>query len=827
MPDNKSRFDQRGQKVGTQTNIAGVVQGPVFSGHFEIQGDFIYNEATKIRLPLMRPLRAQHFTGRELELTSLLDRLQPGRAVTICGPGGMGKTALASEAIWKMAPVIAPPERFPDGIIFHTFYHRPQAALALEIFARAYGEDLRPSPYEAARRALTGRQALIVLDGTEACDDLDTVLSITASCGVLITTRKHSDAPEDFSDLSPLPPEEAVQFLQAWAGTMASDEKICQSICGILGGLPLAIFLAGRYMAHKRQFGSEYLAWLEKTPLAALDMGEREHRSIPLLMKHSLEQVSNPARACLGVTGILALRPFEAGIMDIALEISTADANRSLGELVDFGLLIRPDVSYQITHALEHTYARAELPPPSDVLLRLAEYYRELIMKQTPLGLAGYVFLDAQRDHILAVQSACNKTGLWKVVRRITWAVEDYLDLRGHWTDRVAVVQAGLEAAKSDLARYDEAEFLNRLGLAYADLGEPRKAIEHYEQALMISREIGDRRGEGNNLGSLGLAYSDLGEMRLAIEYYEQALMISRKIGDRRGEGADLGNLGNAYAALGETSKAIENHEQALMISRKIGDRRGEGADLGNLGNAYVALDEPRKAIEYYEQALKICREIGDRRGESAALGSLGIAFADLGDTCKAIEYYEQALKICRKTGGRMNEGECLGNLGNAYRNLGETDNAIEYYQQALVIAKEIGDRKNEGNWLGDMGLAYADLGEPRKAIEHYEQALMISREIGDRRGEGNQLGNLGNAYADLGEPHKAIEHYDQARTIFKEIGDWRGEGNSIWNMSLVLNGLGNRAKAVKLAGEALAIYEHIKSPIAERVRLQLAEWQR
>ncbi len=88
-------------------------------------------------------------------------------------------------------------------------------------------------------------------------------------------------------------------------------------------------------------------------------------------------------------------------------------------------------------------------------------------------------------------------------------------------------------------------------------------------------------------------------------------------------------------------------------------------------------------------------------------------------------------------------------------------------------------------------------------------------------------MGSLGTAYKNLGEPHKAIEHYDQARTIFREIGDWRGEGNSIWNMSLVLNGLGNRAEAVKLAGEALAIYEQIKSPIAERVRLQLAEWQR
>ena len=41
---------------------------------------------------------------------------------------------------------------------------------------------------------------------------------------------------------------------------------------------------------------------------------------------------------------------------------------------------------------------------------------------------------------------------------------------------------------------------LGNLGLAYSHLGEPRKAIEYYEQALKISREIGDRRGEGNTL---------------------------------------------------------------------------------------------------------------------------------------------------------------------------------------------------------------------------------------------------------------------------------------------------------------------------------------
>ena len=62
-----------------------------------------------------------------------------------------------------------------------------------------------------------------------------------------------------------------------------------------------------------------------------------------------------------------------------------------------------------------------------------------------------------------------------------------------------------------------------------------------------------------------------------AIKFYEQALLIDREIGDRRGEGAALGNLGIAYATLGETRRAIKFFEQTLFIDREIGDRRGEG----------------------------------------------------------------------------------------------------------------------------------------------------------------------------------------------------------------------------------------------------------
>ena len=40
-------------------------------------------------------------------------------------------------------------------------------------------------------------------------------------------------------------------------------------------------------------------------------------------------------------------------------------------------------------------------------------------------------------------------------------------------------------------------------------LGDTRTAIDFYEQALAIAREIGDRRGEGNHLGNLGSAHAD------------------------------------------------------------------------------------------------------------------------------------------------------------------------------------------------------------------------------------------------------------------------------------------------------------------------------
>ena len=45
---------------------------------------------------------------------------------------------------------------------------------------------------------------------------------------------------------------------------------------------------------------------------------------------------------------------------------------------------------------------------------------------------------------------------------------------------------------------------LGRLGSVYRHDSEPKWAINYYERALRLTREIGDRQGEGKALGTWG-----------------------------------------------------------------------------------------------------------------------------------------------------------------------------------------------------------------------------------------------------------------------------------------------------------------------------------
>lgn len=715
--------------VGNISHATGVAVGPGAQSHVTI--NCLPSTPIPFSPPLMRPPRIPYFQGRESELAQLLDNLQPGNVITICGPGGMGKTALATEVVWALASGDEPPKRFPDGIFFHSFYNQPDSNVALEQIVLAFGGKMRGTPQAAAQHVLSRRIALLVFDGTEVADDLRSVLNVRNRCGVLMTSRKMTDAVGSRIDISPLSHNNGMKLLIEWSqitNVNQETEIIIGKIVELTGRLPLAIRLAGRYLTQSGLNLQSYLQWLEESPLTALDQGQRQDECIPILLERSISQLSNQALSVLRVFGRLAAAPCPADAVTYTLGLQNHwDAINALSELVSHGILIHYENQlYELSHSLLHSFVNKTLELSLSERARLTAWMTDTALQnQNNLFLLQKVY-----PHIVRIIEHSAEELLWNEVKSLAHAIDDYLELRGNRVQWLYVAEAALTAANTEGIIQDEAKWLGSIGIVHAELGQVQHATDYFKRSMSIFAEIGDHRGIGNQLGNLGNTHLYQGFANEAVSYYQEALAIQKQINDKKGIGNQLGNLGIAHAALGRHERAIEFYHNALSIQKEINDHKGECNQLINLGVSYVELGYVQKAKNIYTEALAIAQEIGDSTGE----------------------------------------GRAIGNMGLAYLNSGQSENAINSFHMALAIFEEIGDHRGISNQLGNLGLAYMALDRLEDAISKFSQALRIDRQIGDKLDAGIQLENLGNAFLSLGKANSAKSYYIQSIANFEEI---------------------------------------------------------
>ncbi|MBD2206959.1 tetratricopeptide repeat protein [Calothrix sp. FACHB-1219] len=364
--------------------------------------------------------------------------------------------------------------------------------------------------------------------------------------------------------------------------------------------------------------------------------------------------------------------------------------------------------------------------------------------------------------------------------------------------------------------RLEESRKLNKQGLKLFRQGKYKEALELFEKALVISREISDKEIESRILSNIGSVYDNLGEYKQALDYYQQALTIARQIDDKFGEGRILDNIGQVYDNLGEYQKALDYYQQALTISRQIDDKFGEGTTLHNIGKIYDNLGQYQKALDYYQQALIIARQIDDKAGEGTTINNIGLVYRRLGQYQKALDYYQQALTVARQVEDKELEGTTINNIGLVYNSLGQYQRALDNYRQAVIIAQQILDKRLEGIIISNIGVAYDNQEEYQKALDNYQQALTISRQIGDKAGEETTLGNIGEVYRRRGEYQKALNYCNQAFNIAKQIGDKEGEGTYLNNIGVVYNNQKKYQKALDYYQQALPIRKQIRDNTGE-----------
>jgi CHAT domain-containing protein/Tfp pilus assembly protein PilF len=346
----------------------------------------------------------------------------------------------------------------------------------------------------------------------------------------------------------------------------------------------------------------------------------------------------------------------------------------------------------------------------------------------------------------------------------------------------------------------------------YENLGQYKQALDYYKQALVINREINDKRKEGDTLSNIGVVYDNLGQYQQALENYQQALEIQHKIDDQFGKGAVLTNIGVVYRNLGQYQQALKYYQQALEIQHKIDDKRGKSSTLVNIGIVYKFYFKNQKAFEYYYKALEIQREIGDKRGEGETLSNIGGVYNNLGQYEQVLKYLKQALEIRRKIGDKRGEAFNLGNIGAMYGKIGQYQQALIYLKQGLSIWREIDHKRGEAIDLGNIGAIYGISGQYQQALEYFKQALSIQREIGNKHGEASELGNIGVVYGYFGQYQQALEHLKQALVINQKFDNKHGKAFQFSNIGAVYKTLGDYQKSKEAFQNSANILEKISS---------------
>jgi CHAT domain-containing protein/Flp pilus assembly protein TadD len=238
--------------------------------------------------------------------------------------------------------------------------------------------------------------------------------------------------------------------------------------------------------------------------------------------------------------------------------------------------------------------------------------------------------------------------------------------------EKVAKLEEKLSSYRAKGDRGGEIATLQDLGYEHRKVERYQTAVEYYDRALLISREIRNYSKESSILDSLGYVYHYLGNYQKSIEHYDRSLSISDKNinkGELSGlmtvvfQVSTLSQLGNVYQSMGQAQKAIEYHTKALSIIRETNQKYREVPNSIDLANAYQALGQSQKAIEYYERALSLAKTSDSSRREEwkkIILNNLGVTYSSLGQYPKAIEYLNRSLEI-------DNEKSTLINLGYAY----------------------------------------------------------------------------------------------------------------------------------------------------------------
>jgi|CXWK01.1.fsa_nt_gi tetratricopeptide (TPR) repeat protein len=773
------------------------------------------------------------FTGREAELLDLSGLLRPDRSapspvVIATGIGGVGKTQLVTEFAYRYG-------RFFAGGVQWVTLDGDDATIQSEIVdcGAAMGlydaSDTTLTPEQKAARVREAWRGptprLIIFDNCEDPARLDRYAPPPGGGARVLVTNRNDDWPTGFARMSvpTLPRDESRALLRKYLERADPPRRESNTdldaVAEELGDLPLALILAGSYLATYPSISvAGYLAELRRPGLLVhvslrnkagevswtkhdMDVGRTFAVSYAQLQpndrKTDAAAVLMLAGAIYLVHGVPFPRELLTGMFKDNIDPHLPDD--ALRRLLALGLLERGEgqlrlhrlIAQFVVEELLHQQRRGEYTQAEDAAtpVMFAAHRR---VQWAVIGLA-------YKQNVVGDPRAMR---IWHVhLRHVT---DDALERE----DSIAAILS------SNLGSY-----LQMTG----DLAEARPYFE-YDLAICERVHGPKHPATATSLNNLGGLLDSIGDRSGALPYYQRALAIREKIfGLEHPETAQsFNNLGYLLQAMGDLTGARPYLESALAVRQKIlsPEHPETAQSLNNLGYLLQAMGDLTGARPYLESALAIReRVLGLEHPDTAgSLNNLGYLLQEIGDLTGAQSYYERSLAIHECVLGPEHPvtAQSLNNLGALLCTQGDLAGARPYYERALAINERVlgPEHPNTATSLNNLGGLLRAQDDLAGARSYYERALAINERIlGPKHANtATSLNNLGGLLQDMGNLIGARPYYERALAIFEDVLGLENPGTatSLNNLGGLLQDMGDLAGARPYFERTLAISERV-----------------
>ncbi len=687
---------------------------------------------------------AKKFVGRLRELEQLEALIhQSGRLVTLLGPGGVGKTRLATQL------AIAQLERFSGRGRGGVWFCDLSDVKTFDGFLTAVAQVLKvplttgPSNDQGVEQlgyALAKRgPLLLVLDNFEqvveiASTTVGTWLKLSEGTRFLITSREllripgeqqfevlPLSVPDSESDPAGIESSDSVQLfldrvraVRGWSYSPKPEEaRAIAQIVRRLDGIPLAIELAA---ARMNVLSPEKMAEGLSNPLLLLTTGARGARSrqatlrgaiqwswelLPPAEREALAQCSVfrggfPLDAAEAV--VVVSTPGSASILDLVQALREKSLLRTYQEGsgssdLRFGMYetIRDFVAEQLV--LSGAQAKTE-ERHTRFFLEVAQRWHGVVHQHG--GVEALRMIALNSENLLSAferECASNPPKLENASAALRFALylDPLLTTRGPVESHQAILNAAiLIAAGLSVLPSLRGQVLRAHALLSQTTGNIANALRDFTEALACARKAADLSLEGTLLVDLSILHREQGTLPESEQNIRSATAMN--IPSKWFRAYLHGNAGILDYELGRHESAELHYANALDTLREIGDRRYQGIFETNLGLLYREQKRLPEARAHYEKGITALREVGDRRYEGMSLDCLASTLWEEGRFIEAKVYSQKAVKMLQEAGDRRQSSIALAHLGGVLASLEQIEEAQKTFAEVEQLLTEMND---------------------------------------------------------------------------------------------------------------------------------------